>query len=166
MEYIRRDYYTGLYGEISETDFNRLSWDACRLIDRYTTGIDNVKKLKIAFPTDADDSEIVKRCACEVVNLLYRIQQAENSAAAGKGYESTEQGMRGKVISSITAGNESVTYSVGGNSSETAIDTAVKDASARENYIANTIRGYLSGVTDANGVNLLYMGAYPRRYLC
>ena len=41
--------YTSLFGEkaIPEADFNRLVWDSCKKIDNATTGVDNVKKLKI-----------------------------------------------------------------------------------------------------------------------
>lgn len=163
MAYIRQDYYKGIYGEIPEADFARYSWEACRKLDALTTGIDGVKKLKIAFPTDEDDAEIVKRCACQLVSLLAQIDAAEKEAAAVRGYEATDQGLRGKVISSVSAGNESISYSVKA-SAETDIDKAVTDPVFREKLLADTVKDYLSGVTDANGVNLLYMGAYPRRY--
>ena len=163
--YITFDDYTSLYDTIEKRVFNNLAFDACRVMDIHTTGIDNVKKLKVAFPTDEDSSEVVKRCAAKMVNTLYQIRQAEVAAMESRGYESTEQGMRGKVISSVSAGNESISYATG-NSSATAIDAAVKDKTARDKLLADIVWEYLSGVTDANGVNLLYMGRYPRRYLC
>lgn len=165
MAYIRKDYYEGLYGAIPDADFSRLSWDACRLLDVHTTGADGVKKLKIAFPTEEDDAEAVKRCACKLVNLLHQIETAEAAASAGRGYEQTEQGIRGKAISSVSVGNESITYSAK-SGSETAIDKAAASTTSRGRMIYSTIREYLSGVTDANGVGLLFMGEYPRRYLC
>lgn len=164
MEYIRQDYYKGLYGDISKEEFSRLSWEACRRLDVLTTGIDGVKKLKLFFPTDEDDAEAVKRCACKIVNILHQIEAAEASANAGRGYETTEQGIRGKVISSVSAGNESISYTTKAGA-ETAIDKAVSSVSSREKLLDGTIREYLSGVTDANGVNLLYMADYPRRFL-
>lgn len=159
MEYIRRDYYETLYGEIDEKTFNRLSWDACRLLDAHTTGIDNVKKLKVAFPTDNDDAEIVKRCACALVQFLNAVESAEKSAMEMAGFVATEQGMRGKVVSSITSGNESISYSTA--KVETSVYAAAKSKQEKDSAIRNMIREYLSGVTDANGVNLLYMGRYP-----
>lgn len=162
--YITFDEYTQLYEPMEERLFNVLAFDACRVMDVHTTGIDNVKKLK-KYPPEGDDALAVKHCAAKIINLLYQIQQAESSAMESAGYESTEQGLRGKVISSVTAGNESISY-VTGNSSATAIDAAVKDKTVRDKLVADTVREYLSGVKDANGVNLLYMGAYPRRYLC
>lgn len=158
--YIQYDEYTNLYDPINEKLFNRLSYDACRYLDRLTTGVDGVKKLKVAFPVDEDSEPAVKHCAAKVINILLQIQEAEQSAAVGRGYEKTESGLRGKVVSSVSAGNESVSYSAG--SQITAIDAAVSDMAARDNLIFNTIRQCLSGVQDSNGVNLLYMGVYPR----
>lgn len=163
--YITFGEYTSLYDPIEEKNFNNLAFDACRVMDMHTTGIDNVKKLRSYFPTAEEDAEAVKRCAAKMVNTLYQIQQAEVAAMESRGYESTDQGVRGKVISSVSAGNESISYATG-NSSATAIDAAVKDKAARDKLLADTVREYLSGVTDANGVNLLFMGPYPRRYLC
>lgn len=164
MAYIRRDYYEGLYGEIPEEDFDRLSWDACRMLDLYTTGVDGVKKLKSYFPTDEDDATAVKRCACLLVNILSEIESAEAAANSAQGYELTDQGMRGKVITAVSAGNESITYSTKG--AETAIQKAVGDEYYKKALLRDKIREHLSGVTDSNGVNLLYMGRYPGRYLC
>jgi hypothetical protein len=78
-----------------------------------------------------------------------------------RGAEQTEQGVRGKVIASVTAGNESITYSTGTNGFATAVDAAVMDKAARDKLLSDTVREYLSGVEDANGVKLLYMGCYP-----
>lgn len=157
--YITYSEYTDLYDPLDEKLFNRLAFDACRYIDRHTTGVDGVKKLKTAFPTDEDSAISVRHCAAKLVNLLLQIQEAENSASVGRGYTQTENGLQGKVVSSVSAGNESVSFSTG--SQATAIDTAISDLPARDNLISRTIREYLSGVTDANGVNLLFMGVYP-----
>ena len=157
--YITYSEHTDLYDPLDEKLFNRLAFDACRYIDRYTTGVDGVKKLKTAFPTDEDFAIAVRHCAAKLVNLLLQIQEAENSASVGRGYTQTENGLQGKVVSSVSAGNESVSFSTG--SQATAIDTAISDLPARDNLISRTIREYLSGVTDANGVNLLFMGVYP-----
>lgn len=159
--YIQHEEYTVLYDPIDQKLFNRLSYDACRYLDRLTTGIDGVRKLKVAFPVDEDSADSVKHCAAKIVNILLQIQEAEKSASMGRGYIQTENGLQGKVVSSVSAGNESVSFSSGGNQ-KIAIDAAVSDLSARNNLIFSTIREYLSGMTDANGVNLLYMGVYPR----
>lgn len=160
--YITKDRYTGLYGPIDETVFNRLEFDACRVMDRYTTGIDGIKKLRKYFPVEEDAKEAVEHCAAKLINLLDQIGKAEEAAALGRGYTQTEQGLQRKIISRVESGNEAVSYSET-RVSDTSIDAAVADRSEREKLLADTVREWLSGVTDSNGVNILYMGAYPWR---
>ena len=163
MTYIDIAYYTGMYGAIPAEDFNRLVWDASRTMDRYTTGVDNVSKLRAAFPADEIVAESVRRCCANLVNTMRQIEQAKTAATQARGCVETENGLRGKVISSVSAGNESVSYSVGSSAIMTEIDKAVADCSAREELFCKIIKSHLTGMADANGVNLLYMGRYPRR---
>ena len=163
MAYIDYEYYKFLYGEkaMPETDFKRLLWDAEREIDKATIGVDGVKKLKVAFPIDEEDAEAVKRCVSELVNFLYKLEEEENNANSLGQYTEREDGsFQGKVVSSVSAGNESISYAVG-KSSETAISTAIKSVNDKEKVIYQLISSRLSGVSDANGVNLLFAGRYP-----
>lgn len=164
MAYIDYEYYKSLYGEenISEIDFNRVLWSAEREVDKATTGIDGVKKLKVAFPLE-DDGEIVKRCVVELVSFLCKLEEAERNANSL--YQLTERNdgtMQGKVISSVSAGNESISYAVG-KSADTSISNAIKDLQSRDMAVYQFIASRLSGVSDANGVNLLFAGRYPYR---
>lgn len=163
--YITLEFYTQLYDTIDEKVFNRLCFDACRVMDIHTTGIDNVKKLKCFFPTDSDAAEAVMHCAAKLTNLLYQIQEAENASAVGRGYTETEQGLQRKIISRVESGNEAISYSEVKNTDST-IDAAVADKTVRDKLLADIIWEYLSGVEDANGINLLFLGKYPRRCLC
>lgn len=163
--YITLEEYSNLYDPIDENLFNRLAFDACRVMDRYTTGIDNVKKLRQFMPTDEVGAAAVMHCAAKLVNLLHQIQEAEAAAALGRGYTQTAQGLQRRVISRVEAGNEAISYS-DTKMANTVIDTAVSDVSAKNNLLKNTVLEYFAGVEDANGVNLLYMGPYPRRCLC
>lgn len=151
MAYIDYEYYKFLYGEkaIPETDFKRLSWDAEREIDKATSGVDGVKKLKIAFPTDEENAEVVKRCLCDLVDYLSQIEKARNTMLNDGG-----------IISSKSAGNESISYANGG---ESFVSTALKSVKDKEKVIYQFISDKLSGVSDANGVNLLFAGRYPYR---
>lgn len=160
--YITFEDYTKFYDPIDERLFNRLAFDACRHVDIHTTGIDNVKKLKLYFPTDEDDAQAVKNCAAKVVNLLAQIQEAEKAVSMGRGYTETANGLQRKIISRVEAGNEAISY-MESNAGTSVIDKAVSDMSVRNKLVADIIREGLSGITDANGVNLLYMGPYPRR---
>lgn len=166
MAYIDYEYFHTLYPDISEADFNRLSWEACRKMDTATTGIDGVRKLSVAFPVDEYAVECVKRCASKIVYTLVQIEQAEKSASAAKGYVELEDGtVMSKLISSRSSGNESISYATGNaaNTGGTLIDKALTDSAVQERLFSGTIEKYLSSVPDANGVNLLFMGRYPYR---
>ena len=158
--YVEYEFYTSLYGAdaIKETEFNRLSWEACKKVDYHTTGVDGLKKLKHFFPSDEEDAEAVKRCVCKLIDTMQKVNLAEDAS----GYVAREDGtLQGKLVASVSAGNESISYSAGKN----AINTAANDSATREKLYMDIITEYLSGVTDANGVNLLYMGVYPRRVI-
>ena len=159
--YIQFQEYAAIYGPVDPTAFNRHEYEARRQLDRLTTGIDGVKKLREYFPTDLDDAKAVKRCAAAVIHFLQKTQEAEQTASMGRGYVETENGLQGKVITHVSSGNESISYSA--TAQKTAYDTAAADPAEKNRLITNTIRDYLSGVSDANGVNLLYMGRYPGR---
>lgn len=148
MAYIDYEYYKSLYGEkaLAVQDFKRLSCDAEREIDKATSGIDSVKKLKVAFPVDEEDAEIVKRCVCDLIDYLSQIEKARNTMLNDGG-----------IISSKTAGNENISYANG----ENFVNTALKSAKDKEKAVYQFVSEKLSGVSDANGVNLLFAGRYP-----
>lgn len=160
MSYITYGEYAALYDQIDNQLFNRLAYEAGRIMDIHTTGIDNVKKLKRFFPADEDDADAVRHCAAKLIYTLNQINQAEVTALDSRGYEATDRGMRGKVISSISAGNESISYATTVNASATAYDAAAKDRTVRDKLLAEIVWDYLRGVPDSNGVGLLYMGVY------
>lgn len=162
MAYVDYEYYKTLYGEkaLTEAEFNRLLWDAESEINKATSGFDGVRKLQVAFPTSDYDAEAVKRCVCALVEFLNQIETAERNASMAGEYTETEDGLKGKVISSHTAGNETISYSVG-KSTDTVISNAIKDLQSRDMAVHQFIASRLSGVSDANGVNLLFGGRYP-----
>ena len=164
--YITYEAYVERYDQVDERLFKQFSFEAGRMMDIHTTGIDNVKKLKRFFPTDEYSAEAVKRCAAKMIDTLHKIHKSEISIMEAQGYETTENGMRGKIITSESSGNESISYSTGRSTESTAVDAAVKDKTERDKMLAGIVWEYLRGVEDDNGVSLLYMGMYPRRYLC
>ncbi|NBH15365.1 hypothetical protein D3Z36_14550 [Lachnospiraceae bacterium] len=157
--YVTYDYYKSIYGEdaISEPDFNRLSWEACRRIDTLT-----LNKLKFAFPTNEDDAETVRRCVCKLIEISAQIEAANKRVSEGQGYITDESGaLRGKVVSSVSSGSESISYTAKTEGGSTLIDAVLSDKAAQDRLYRDTVREYLSFIPDANGVNLLYAGAYP-----
>ena len=162
MGYVDYEYYKSIYGEESmpETDFNRLSWEACRRVDTLT-----LNKLKFAFPTNEDDVEAVRRCVCKLIEIAGQIEAANKRVTEGQGYITDESGaLRGKVVSSVSSGSESISYTAKAEGGSTLIDAVLSDRAAQERLYRDTVREYLSLVPDSNGVNLLYAGIpYPRR---
>ena len=162
MGYVTYDYYKSIYGEDSmpETDFNRLSWEAFRKVDVLT-----LNKLKFAFPTDHDAIEAVRRCVCKLIEIAGQIEAANKRVTEGQGYITDESGaLRGKVVSSVSSGSESISYTAKAEGGSTLIDAVLSDKAAQERLYRDTVREYLSLVPDSNGINLLYAGIpYPRR---
>ena len=146
MAYISLMDYQKIYGEIEVDKFTRYEMLARRKLDNYTTGADGFCKLKHAFPTDEEDAAIVKQCAAAMVNALYMADKLSKAAAPVQ----TENGVHSNVITSISAGNESVHYAA-----------VALPSGGQESTYSQIVREYLSGACDANGVNLLYMGRYP-----
>ena len=160
--YITYDQYREIYDDnIDQKIFDRLAFSAFRVMDIHTTGIDNDKKLRLYFPEDEFAVEVIKNCAADLIHALYEIHQSENA----HGYEVSEHGVHGKIITSISAGNESISYAAG-NAASTAIDAAVTDRKSRDKLMADIVWEYLRGIDDANGVNLLYLGKYHGRFRC
>lgn len=147
MAFVDYEYFKNLYGAdaIDSALFNRLVWNAEKLVCSATTGVDGICKLKVAFPTIPEDVETVKRCICNIVYLMGKIEIANNDTESGK------------VVASVSAGNESISYSVGGG----LIGAVLSDKKAQSKLFNDTINDYFQSVKDNNGVNLLYAGIYP-----
>lgn len=168
MAYIDHEYYSALYGAdaVEESDFNRFRWECEKRVDNLTTGVDGVRKLRIAFPVDEDDAETVKRCICKLIEIAVQIDESTKALAQASGYitDETTGAIRGKVVANKSSGSESISYvSSASGSTSTLIDKALSDKDVQDRLYNDTIIEYLSGVPDANGVNLLFAGPYPGR---
>ena len=163
MAYADYSYFNDLYFDmgITKAEFNRLSWEASAFLDRATTGVDNVRKLREYFPTDEQSAEAVKRCFCAIVKTMLDIHRAECEAKAASGFIQAADGTaHTKVIASVSSGTESRTFAASPAASNPFFAVIGNEKAQRAMYDAQ-VRKYLSGVSDANGVNLLYMGVYP-----
>lgn len=140
--------YAALYPEgPGEGEFERFDWLARRIMDRATTGVDGVRKLTVAPPTEPCAAQAVLHCEAALVRLLWWAERQEGCIDRPDGTVAP------RMVTAITAGSESVSFAQH--------QTAASDPAAREALYGDTVRGYLSGVADANGVSLLYMGKYP-----
>lgn len=144
--YVDYAFYKNLYGTtVDDKVFNRLIWNAEKLVKNAVTGVDGRCKLDFAFPDVAYDAEAVKRCECALVNIMAKIEKAETEAEGNK------------TVKSVSAGNESISYDTGSG----LIGKVLSDKSAQSRLYADTINEYLRGTKDKNGVNLLFGGIYP-----
>lgn len=160
--YITKTEYVDLYGTIQDTVFNRLSWEASRYIEYQTTGVDGYSKLKNAFPTDEDDAYAIKMCVGKLINTLQKIEDAETSATNADGFITRADGtVSPKMVSSVSSGSESMSFS-SGNSASSRISMAAKDKTVRNEILYDVVYNGLVNTKDANGIHLLYMGVYPR----
>lgn len=152
--YIDFNDYSEVYKDMDEADFAYIGLKACLELDKQTKGVDGYSKLDNAFPTDEKAAMAVKICAIELVHFLNMVEKASKA----NGYDTDADGKYiGKQVKSVSSGSESVTYSSGNG----VFDSVIASPAEKQHYINAMIKEYLSGITDENGVNLLYMGAYP-----
>lgn len=152
-------YYQAEYGgKMSADDYKRFSRRAERRIDGITGN-----KLQFAYPTDERAVQAVKDCACEIADFLWQIDTYASAAMESIGTVAQTDGtVKGKTITSVSSGSESISYSAGG-SANTAVSEAAKDKKVADTMIYGMVQDGLCGVVDSNGVNLLFAGAYPYR---
>jgi hypothetical protein len=163
MIYTDSEMYASMFPKDNvEEDWSRLSWEASALMDRLTSGVDGIKKLAV-YPPTGDDEKSVKMCACNLVHLMHRIELLEQATEQASAIVTDADGtVHGAVVSSKSAGNESISYATGTSASKvTTLSAAAFDPLTRDKLLRDTAIAYLSGVKDANGVGVLYGGAYP-----
>lgn len=153
-------YQTEYGGKMSVDDYKRFGRRAEHRIDGITGN-----KLQFAFPTNERDVEAVKDCVCELADFLWQIDSYNAAAMESMGTVAQPDGtVKGKVITSISSGSESIGYSASGVFDKTDVMKAAGDRSYRE-IVENKIAVFwFDGVSDSNGVPLRYAGIpYPRR---
>lgn len=110
------------------------------------------RRLEGAFPTIEADAVKVKKAVCAVAEALYLVDYQRKAVAL---QQTADGGYRG-VVSSISSGRESISYSTGTAASVYA--AAAADDEKLKNLISDIAVKYLANVPDANGTNLLYAG--------
>ena len=152
-------YQTECGGKMSADDYKRFGRRAERRIDGITGN-----KLQFAYPTNERDIEAVKDCVCELADFLWQIDSYNNAAMESMGTVAQADGtVKGKVITSISSGSESIGYSAGG-SAKSAVAKAAESEKDLNEQIYLKVSGALYGVRDSNGVPMLNAElSYPRR---
>lgn len=161
--YVDFEYYStdeeGYGGKVitEENMFKRFERKSEVMLNKVT-----LNKLTFAYPKEPAIIAMVKDCVCEITELLYRVDCIKNTTAQSSGYLTQDDGsLKGKIIKSVSSGNESVTYAGYENTTQTSDIEAAKSSEALNKQVYDIARTYLSGVPDANGINLMYAGDYP-----
>ncbi len=144
MAYADYKFYKNEYfgDTIAESDFPKWADRASRQMDVFT-----FRRLLSAYPTDEYTDRQIKLCVCELAEKMMETDKYLKASAL------TEQG-HSSVVKSMSSGSESITYATG----ETVYASVVKDNRSRQAFYRVTLTEYLNGLTDANGICLLYAG--------
>lgn len=134
--------------EIPLDDINKYLSRASDELDTLTYG-----RLIKAYPTEQIYDEKVQKAVCAVAECLYKIEEQCKAVASRLDTDGKYTGP----ISSIKAGEESVSYT-SVNSSSSVYSAAAASKEAQNQLIAETAARYIANVPDANGINLLYAG--------
>ena len=153
MAYCDYDFYTNKYlgNVITEADFPRLSERASEKLDRLTFDRLSISEDGTIETLDEKTSTRVKKAVCKIAEILNDIEFYEKTSRELAGFEQTENGQRGKVITSVSSGSESVSYSVK-ESSNSIVGAVLTDKKAQERLFYDIAVEYLSGT------GLLYAG--------
>lgn len=138
-EFYKNEYYGNT---IAESDFPKWADKASRQIDGYT-----FRRLLSAYPVDEYTDRQIKLCVCDLAQKIMETDKYLKASALN------EEG-HASVVKSVSAGSESITYATG----ETVYASVIKDEQSRKAFYQSTVTEYLSGLTDANGICLLYAG--------
>lgn len=163
MAYTDFEFYATTYhgNVVPEADFPRIADRASDFLDVIT-----FDRLADGLPSDERAATKVQKAVCAVSDKLYELELAEKqalSAAAGSASSSGSGGATSGVITSKSAGSESISYAspsemANGAKTWSAVYQAAGDEEATNNLLYSAARMYLTGVKDNNGVNLLYAG--------
>lgn len=163
MAYTDFTFYENTYhgNVIPADDFERMADRASDFLDVIT-----FDRLVDGLPSDERAATKVQKAVCAVSDKLYELELAEKqalSAAAGGTSSGGSGGVTSGVITSKSAGSESISYAspsemASGAKTWSAVYQAAGDEQATNKLLYDTAKVYLTGVRDNEGVPLLYAG--------
>ena len=164
MAYTDFEFYATIYhgNVVPESDFPRIADRASDFLDVIT-----FDRLADGLPSDERAAAKVQKAVCAVADKLYELELADKqalSAATGGTSSSGSGGATSGVITSRSAGSESISYAspsemANGAKTWSAVYQAAGDETLTNKLLYSAAKLYLIGVKDNNGVNLLYAGA-------
>ena len=163
MAYTDFEFYATTYhgNVVPEADFPRIADRASDFLDVIT-----FDRLIDGLPDDERAKTKVQKAVCAVADEMYKLELADKqalSAAAGGTSSSGFGGATSGVITSRSAGSESISYAspsemANGAKTWSAVYQAAGNPQETNKILESAARLYLTGVKDNNGVNLLYAG--------
>lgn len=163
MAYTDFEFYATKYhgNVVPEADFPRIADRASDFLDVIT-----FDRLVDGLPSDERAATKVQKAVCAVSDKLYELELAEkqaNAAAQAGGSSGTSGGATSGIVSSRSAGSESISYAslsdtASGAKNWSAVYQVAGDETLTNNLLYIAARLYLTGVKDDKGVLLLYAG--------
>lgn len=163
MAYTDFEFYATTYhgNVVPESDFPRIADRASDFLDVIT-----FDRLVDGLPSDERAATKVQKAVCAVSDRLYELELAEkqaNAAAQAGGSSGTSGGATSGIISSRSAGSESISYAslsdtASGAKNWSAVYQVAGDETLTNNLLYSAAKLYLTGVKDDKGVLLLYAG--------
>lgn len=163
MAYTDFEFYATTYhgNVVPEADFPRIADRASDFLDVIT-----FDRLIDGLPDDERAKTKVQKAVCAVADKLYELELADKqalSAATGGTSSSGSGGATSGVITSRSAGSESISYAspsemANGAKTWSAVYQAAGDPQETNKILESAARLYLTGVRDDKGVLLLYAG--------
>nr|DAH26634.1 MAG TPA: Head Tail Connector Protein [Caudoviricetes sp.] len=156
MAYTDYEFYKSkFYGDtVPESDFLKYAERASDRIDQYT-----FDRLAGGLPDDERVKTKVQKAVCAVADTMYQIDQIKKASMDTIGTIQREDGtVVNKAVSSVSSGNESISYATGSNISSNVYVQASMDKKVENALLLNVATEYLAGVTNDKGICLLYAG--------
>ena len=163
MAYTDFEFYATIYhgNVVPEADFPRIADRASDFLDVIT-----FDRLVDGLPSDERAATKVQKAVCAVADKLYELELADKqalSAATGGASSSESGGATSGVITSRSAGSESISYAspsemANGAKMWSAVYQAAGDGTLTNNLLYSAARLYLTGVKNDEGELLLYAG--------
>ena len=156
MAYTNYEFYKNkFYGDtVPESDFLKYAERASDRIDQYT-----FDRLVDGLPENERVKTKVQKAVCAVADTMYQIDQIKKASMDTVGTIQKEDGtVVNKAVSSVSSGNESISYATGSNISGNVYAQASMDKKVENALLLNVATEYLAGATNDNGICLLYAG--------
>lgn len=157
MAYADYQFYTEkYYGDtVPESDFPKYEDRASDRINMIT-----FDRLVDGLPDDERMVVKIKKAVCALADAIYQVDQIKKASMDTVGTVTREDGtVVSKAVSSVSSGSESISYATGTSGGNTDIYWQAATSKESENVLLRQIATeYLAGVSDKEGINLLYAG--------